>query len=259
MKTGICRFSYIPMRKDPSEKSEMVSQLLFGEAFTVIEKTGEWYHVITEFDNYPGWIDKKMFSEASDDYFLTLKQNKYQVSDLPVLSISDPGKSLLLIPAGSTLGNIIGGNIIESDMIRYHVLNPSDNDFIHKNRSIKQTALQFLHTPYLWGGRSSFGFDCSGFTQIIYKIHNIRLPRDAWQQASCGTIVDDIRKVSEGDLVFFKDSGNKIIHVGIALSHNEVIHCSGMVRIDSLDQTGIFNTSLNSYTHFLHSIRRIIN
>lgn len=257
--TGICRYSYIPMRKDPSEKSEMVSQLLFGEVFTVDGEDRNWYHIIAEFDDYKGWIDKKMFSETTSGYFLKLKQNNYQVSDIPILTLTTPDNCLLLVPAGSTLENIIDKKIIESDTIRYQIIDSYTKKYIEKPRSVAQTAMRFIHTPYLWGGRSSFGFDCSGFTQTIYKIHGIRLPRDAWQQASSGQIINDVSEISPGDLVFFDDAGNNIIHVGIALSDNKIIHCSGMVRIDQLDQKGIFNSGINSYTHHLHSIRRITN
>jgi hypothetical protein len=257
MKPGICRLSLIPVRKDPSEKSEMVSQLLFGETFRVDEKAGEWYHITTEYDNYNGWIDKKMFSEASEDYYLKLKQDSCIINNFPVIKLAIPGNGHLLVPAGSTLGNLAEGKFIELDGIRYRLANSTIKRIINKNDSIIRTALKFMHAPYLWGGRSSFGFDCSGFIQIIYKIHGTRLPRDAWQQASVGQIVKEVKDICEGDLVFFSDAGNNIIHVGIALSNSKIIHCSGMVRIDNLDQHGIFNVDLKSYTHHLHSIRRV--
>lgn len=257
MKLGICRLSYIPLRKDPSEKSEMVSQLLFGETYSVEEESGGWCYITTEYDNYNGWIDNKMFTEASESYYLKLKKNSCLINSLPVLKLAISGNGHLFVPAGSTLGNLADGKFIESDKIRYRIPGSAIKKIIDGNVSVVRTALQFIHTPYLWGGRSSFGFDCSGFTQIVYKIHGIRLPRDARQQVSIGQLITEVKDVSEGDLVFFSDKGSNITHVGIALSNNSIIHCSGMVRIDKLDQNGIFNADLKCYTHRLHSIKRL--
>jgi cell wall-associated NlpC family hydrolase len=120
-----------------------------------------------------------------------------------------------------------------------------------------ETAMQFRNSPYLWGGRSPFGYDCSGFTQIVYKINGVRLPRDASQQASVGRIIDTVKETVQGDLVFFAGEKDRVVHVGLAIPPGKIIHCSGMVRIDALDEKGIFNSQVNQYTHRMHSIRRV--
>ena len=123
------------------------------------------------------------------------------------------------------------------------------------SESIVNCAKEFLNVPYLWGGKSFFGIDCSGFTQIIYKIHGIKIPRDAYQQAEIGDALTFIEEAKPGDLAFFENKEGRIHHVGIILADQKIIHAHGKVRIDSLDSTGIFNKDQNKHTHKLRFIR----
>ena len=140
----------------------------------------------------------------------------------------------------------------------YRLIGQSNSTMQKQSTGLIETAMRFLNSPYLWGGRSPFGYDCSGFTQIVYKINGVRLPRDAWQQASVGQSMDSVNDVARGDLVFFADNEGRVVHVGLAIPPGQIIHCSGMVRIDALDEKGIFNSKLNQYTHRLHSIKRVV-
>ncbi len=119
-------------------------------------------------------------------------------------------------------------------------------------------AMSFLNMPYLWGGRSPAGIDCSGFTNIVYKLAGIRLRRDAWQQSEQGILINFIDEARPGDLAFFQNEEGKIIHVGIILQQQKIIHASGRVRIDTIDHYGIYDEELKKYTHQLRLIRRMI-
>ena len=122
-----------------------------------------------------------------------------------------------------------------------------------------RTAKEFLNAPYLWGGKSFFGVDCSGFTQLVYKVNNVKLPRDAYQQAEVGEALSFVEESQPGDLAFFENAEGRIIHVGIMLDDQKIIHASGKVRIDTLDSTGIFNQEMNKHTHKLRFVKSILN
>ena len=133
-----------------------------------------------------------------------------------------------------------------------------NNNYISTNDSITDSAMKFINSPYIWGGRIPSGIDCSGFTQLVYKIQGTPIPRDSWQQAEVGKIIDFIDQAEPGDLVFFDNDRGKISHVGMILSRGLVIHASGRVRIDSIDHQGIFKAEIGGYSHKLRMIRRII-
>ena len=123
---------------------------------------------------------------------------------------------------------------------------------------MQEIAQSLLNVPYQWGGRSPMGMDCSGFTQVVFKILGKKLLRDAWQQAEQGVLVNFIEEIQPGDLVFFDNEEGRIIHVGIALANHKIIHASGCVRIDNLDHHGIYNTETRKYSHNLRIIKRVL-
>ena len=139
----------------------------------------------------------------------------------------------------------------------YKFLGKKTQGFSEKKHLINN-ALIFLNAPYLWGGRTPFGIDCSGFTQIVYRLQGINIPRDAHQQAEVGNTLSFIEESQEGDLAFFDDSEGEITHVGIIMNNNNIIHASGKVRIDKLDQQGIFNIEKKIHTHKLRIIKSIV-
>jgi len=255
---GISTLSIIPLRKEPWEQSEMMSQLLFGESYQVLNAKNQWIQILTQFDNYTGWIDQKLstvISEPTYDYFT---KNRQPVLSSLMMSIQSPGSDPLHILAGSNLPNYNRDNrSLEIEGRIYQILRTHGNAIETGNIYLPEIAGQFLNTPYLWGGRSIFGCDCSGFVQLVYKILGISLDRDAVKQAEQGIVVESLEKSKLGDLAFFVNNKNRICHVGLILSPAEIIHCSGYVRKDKLDEKGIYNSETREYTHKLYIIKRV--
>ncbi len=235
MNKGICNVSIAPLRADSSDKSEIVSQLLYGESADIIEVKDNWTKIITHYDNYEAWMDTKQISPVSDEFVTSRKINL--VKEPFQSTMTESGKVLLSM--GSE--------------VNFETTAPTRGRDL--SESIVNCAKEFLNVPYLWGGKSFFGIDCSGFTQIIYKIHGIKIPRDTYQQAELGEALTFIEEAKPGDLAFFENSEGRIIHVGFILADQKIIHAHGKVRIDSLDSTGIFNKDQNRHTHKLRFIR----
>jgi len=235
MTKGICNVSIAPMRAESSDKSEIVSQLLYGESADILEVKDNWTKIKTHYDNYEAWMDTKQISPVSDEF---LSSRKFNLVKEPFQStMTDSGKVLLSM--GSE--------------VNFETTAPTRGRDL--SESIVNCAKEFLNVPYLWGGKSFFGIDCSGFTQIIYKIHGIKIPRDAYQQAEIGDALTFIEEAKPGDLAFFENKDGRINHVGIILADQKIIHAHGKVRIDSLDTSGIFNKDQNKHTHKLRFIR----
>ena len=261
MEYGIADLSIVPLRKDASEASEMKTQLLFGDLFEIIKITDRWCNIRTVFDNYEGWIDNKMYKPVNEDYFNKAKTgDTYIVHDLINIIIIKGTNHPLMIVAGSSLPLFDGSSktfMIENDEYEYH-------GEIHENKnedlrvSITNDACEFLNAPYLWGGKTPFGIDCSGLTQIVYKLNGISILRDAAQQATQGNTLNILNEAQPGDLAFFDNDKGKITHVGIILEDNKIIHASGKVRIDTIDHQGIFNEEKKVYTHKLRVIQNVI-
>jgi gamma-D-glutamyl-L-lysine dipeptidyl-peptidase len=255
---GICRLSLVSIRGQSSDKSEMVSQLIFGEHYGVLEVSPDkkWLKILTSFDEYMGWIDVKQHTSISEEYFNQLSNTDYKIT-LDLVSTILFKKQLLHITIGSMLP--IGSNeLFQSD--ETFAFN-GEAKSVYQRRDfefMKAIAKKYIHTPYLWGGKSPFGIDCSGFTQQVFKICGFQLKRDAWQQAQQGQAVIDFSSALPGDLVFFGEDPNKISHVGLLLEDQQIIHASGQVRIDQIDEIGIFNDVMKKYSHKLLSIRRVI-
>lgn len=250
MQKGICTYNVVAQRAEGSHKSEIVNQLLFGDIYEVLSLSPDqkWLQIKTLFDNYEGFIDAKLHY-AVEDY-----QPSAITQDVGILSNTT---SKIFIPAGCFL-QLNHGNQVNIKDVTYTFAGTTEG--LHTNLSfqkLKSNALKYMGTPYLWGGKSNFGIDCSGLVQQVYKMNGIQLLRDAYQQASQGTEVpfEDRRP---GDLAFFGLSG-KITHVGIVLENEEIIHAHGEVRIDVLDTKGILNKKINAYSHTLLKINRIFS
>ena len=235
MTKGICNVSIAPLRADSSDKSEIVSQLLYGESADIIEVKDNWTKILTHYDNYEAWMDTKQISPVSDEFVVSRKRNL--VKEPFQSTMTESGKVLLSM--GSE--------------VNFETTAPTRGRDL--SESIVNCAKEFLNVPYLWGGKSFFGIDCSGFTQIIYKIYDIKIPRDTYQQAELGEALTFIEEAKPGDLAFFENKEGRIHHVGIILAEQKIIHAHGKVRIDSLDSTGIFNKDQNKHTHKLRFIR----
>ena len=253
---GICNLSIAPLRAEESDRSEMTSQVLFGETFEVIEKQKEWSKIRLTFDSYEGFIDNKQFSEITEDLFFQLKTEKQFYSGEMIDFITNGKSELTTIALGSNLPFYKDGRLqINTEPYLYEGTVLSEKN---SKSEIAQIAYNYLNTPYLWGGKTPFGIDCSGFTQMVYKLCGHNLLRDAKQQATQGEVLSFIEESEPGDLAFFDNEEGEIIHVGIILTDYHIIHAHGKVRIDTLDHSGIFNAELQKHTHKLRIIKKMI-
>lgn len=238
MSFGIISLNIVPVRRESNAKSEMINQLFFGETIRVIKFLKKWSKIRSNIDNYEGWIRNLHFMKISSKENKSLSKNKvFSNSEMLVNS----SENQIIIPTGSLINNL-------------KFLNYTNNN-VEEKKSTLNVALSFLNSPYLWGGKTKFGTDCSGFTQSVFKTRNIILPRDASDQVKEGVnIKNDWKSL---DLAFFGDNKKNISHVGMLISNNKIIHAYGKVRIDRLDENGIFNEEENRITHFLQIIKRI--
>ena len=255
MNYGICNLSVIPLRIEPNDKSEMVSQVLFGEHFKVLEKSKQWHKIRLAYDKYEGWIDGKQYLEITLEKYQNLDKAPITITNQLVDFVTNKTNELLPILLGSTLPSYTKGTF-ELITNKYSFEGQTISKKGSKDDIIKTTFF-YANAPYLWGGKTPFGIDCSGFTQMVYKINGIKLFRDASQQASQGEVLSFIEESEPGDLAFFDNKDGEIIHVGIIMANNHIIHASGHVRIDRLDQSGIFNEELKKHTHKLRVIKKI--
>lgn len=257
---GICNQSIVPCRKEPAHRSEMVTQLLFGEHFTILSETEEWLHIRTAFDNYDCWISNKqalLIKPASFEQLEKVRQPLAAGVIQPLLH-KNSGSQLTLVQ-GSTLPFLQGRSFsLESQEYEYtgeHIL-PAPEKI--SAAGLTASARAFLNAPYLWGGRTLFGIDCSGFTQMVFKLNGFKLLRDAWQQAELGEPLSFVEESRPGDLAFFDNEEGRITHVGLIIENTQIIHAAGKVRIDKLDHYGIFNGDTKKYSHHLRVIKRVI-
>ncbi len=249
MQYGICNLSIVPLRFEPKDPSEMVSQVLYGEHFKVLEKRKKWSKIRLAFDKYEGWIDNKQYVEITEEQYINFDQQEPRLAGDLIEYISCEQNQLMAIPLGSSLGAL--------DFFKHQFEGHTITQQQPKN-SIIETAFLFLNAPYLWGGKTSFGIDCSGFTQMVYKLAGYALLRDASQQATQGEALSFIEESEPGDLAFFDNEEGSIIHVGIMMKDNYIIHAHGKVRVDRIDHTGIYNNEKRTHTHNLRVIKRII-
>ena len=254
MSYAVCCVPIAPVRIEPDHKSEMVSQLLFGECciITIVEKNG-WVKIVNKLDAYTGWCQESHFQEIDD--------NTYYFEDTSFTAdwsnAIDFNGHTMWVPFGSSLTAMKNGNVFwRKNTVHFsgNVWNPVTTK--RDAKTIRNLAFKFLNTTYLWGGKSVFGIDCSGFSQSVYKLLNIHLLRDAQQQATQGELVGFLQQAHCGDLAFFDDEEGRITHVGILLNAGEIIHAAGKVRVDKIDNEGIIDTATGLRTQRLRIIKR---
>ena len=247
---AVCCVPVAPVKIEPDHRSEMVNQLLFGECciITVAEKDG-WIKIINQFDAYTGWCRQSHVEEIDELQYdaVATELTADWVNEI------DYNGSVMYLPFGSSLTANSQNNSVHYAGNVWDMASAK-----HNADTIKQVAFKFLNTAYLWGGKSVFGIDCSGFTQSVYKFLNIALLRDAQQQATQGELVGFLQEAVCGDLAFFDDEDGHIIHVGILLSETEIIHAAGKVKIDKIDNAGIIVADTGVRSQRLRIIKRYV-
>ena len=244
---AFCFVSVAPIRKEASDASEMVSQLLFGEPIEVIEHGQPWIKIRTVLDGYEGYMDiKQVFPLTDKEFRRWMDSFSYQKETLIQLSTSFGS---IFTSKGSFIGE-------ESPFQIGDVTFHRENNSLDLKKSVWEDATEFLNAPYLWGGKSIWGVDCSGFVQAVFRIHGYNLPRDAYEQAEIGTDIA-FEDCQENDLAYFANAAGKIIHVGIIGKQNQIIHASGRIRIDELKEQGIWNEEYEKFSHTLTQIKRL--
>ncbi len=257
---GITHLAQIPLRKEPKHTSEMVSQILFSEVYSYSEMGEEWTKIITESNHYEGWIPTQSIHSLTQEmrHYLSTMRNVMVTEDLveireknnhsPLLVFK--GSSFYFTPEGDITIGITRFTI--SSTVSYSALN--HNHSIHEKRTaLCSFAKSYINTPYLWGGRTPAGIDCSALVQSCYQFIDFMLPRDAYQQENEGVKIS-LEAAQPGDVAFFANKNGKVTHTGILLSNKTIIHASGWVKIDTIDTVGI-QTEAGVYSHFLHSIK----
>lgn len=248
MRAAICKLGIVPLRAEPCHTSEMVNQVLYGEMFQILEERKHWSRIRTSFDAFEAWIENKQVEILSKEDYLELNSEELSLSaDLIEYVSSD--KQLIPIPLGSVLNCV--------DLFS-HKHNGHKTGGRKPKENLLETAFLYLNAPFLWGGKTPFGIDAGGFTQMVYKLNGLRLFRNAVDQASQGESLSFIEESEPGDLAFFDNAEGKIDHVGIMMSDNFIIHADGKVRLDRIDHSGIYNADLRRHTHQLRVIKKII-
>lgn len=253
---GMCTQEAVAVRKTTNSKSEQVTQLMFGDGYKVIKYSADkkWVYIQNAFDKYEGWIRKFEYFETTEWFYSQVNKKNFPIcADLKATVVWRNKK--ITISFGSTLPFYKDGKIrIGTEDAVYEGSMLTLPKKLDKEKVIRN-AYKFLKTPYLWGGKSRKGVDCSGFTQVVYKSAGYRLPRDSYQQAERGKTIS-LSEAQAGDLAFFQRNG-KVVHVGIVLGNGKIIHANDAVQIDKLDQKGIYNERKKAYSHYLKFIKRI--
>lgn len=258
MSYAICPLSSAPLRSSPSHKSEMVSQILFGETVELLEVKGrQWAQVRLSDDNFIGWVSLNQVEAITPSEWEAYRQH--------YAFVLDPWCTVMHNDFFQPL--CLGARLPLFDGIRFQVGEKSftfsgqavfPQDLQATGEIVIKLARRYLNVPYLWGGRSSLGVDSSGLVQVVYRIAGIKLPREPFQQVLHGETVDFADQAKPGDLAFFENRFERINHTGIVLPEGQILHVSGKVRIDTLDHYGIYNKEFSRYTHRLRIIRRVL-
>ncbi|MGQ1891257.1 NlpC/P60 family protein [Thermophagus sp. OGC60D27] len=256
MPQSICTYGFIPVRTEPSESSQMETQILFGESFEILERRDKWALVKLNYDGYTGWIDEKLIDLLDDrDVDLWEKSDGFIVKRPFVKVVREADSTVQFLSAGSKV--VFNGedrNVIKIGQKEFYWQGIVANEKV----DVEEVARGFLNAPYLWGGKTFYGIDCSGMVQVVYKTAGVLMPRNASQQIEKGQVVSYVEEAKSGDLAFFDNENGDIIHVGICLGQGRLLHASGSVRIDVLDHQGIYNKELRKYTHHLRVIKRVL-
>ena len=261
MDFGLCEIAFIPIRQGLSDKSEMLSQVVFGETFEILINRGDWIRIKLYSDAYEGWITKDSVSLINESEFINLQMNNTVFCDDLQTVLIKNGVEKITVPMGALFNNVSiesGEFTLNGSLYKLENANHKIDDNSSKRQLIVSTCKKMMNAPYLWGGKTPWGIDCSGFVQLAYKIAGISLPRDSSQQVEIGNTINFINETQAGDILFFDDDEGNIVHVGVVYNSGTIIHASKKVRTDIIDHQGIYNRELKRYTHNLRVIKSII-
>jgi len=250
MQYGLCHLSIVPVKLLADDASELLTQLLYGDHFKILEQRKKWSKIRIAFDSCEGWILNNQFTDITEDNFRAIEKSEDLKFSSDLVSFVSTGNGRL-IPI------LLGSSVQHAEVVS-HFYEGECSAGSGLKSDLVNTALLYLNAPYLWGGKTPFGIDCSGLAQMVYKINGYKLLRSALEQATQGEALSFIEESDEGDLAFFDNQEGIIDHVGIIMKNNYIIHTHGKVRIDRLDQTGIFNTENKTYSHKLRVIKKIV-
>lgn len=270
---GIVLHSVLPVRAAAEEESEQLTQLLFGETVTILQEEGRWTKVENDYDGQVGWVDFKMITTMTDEeyaHYCTLMEESCAYVRMPMaFAMSQNNQQTIPLTAGTRLAgycapeNGMGIGSFEVLGVKFSI---DPGMVITQTMPVNKESLMaltrfFLNVPYLWGGKNALGMDCSGLTQVVFSLMGVRLKRNAGEQITQGKAVESLSEAQAGDLVFF-DKNDHITHVGILLEKDVVLHCSGRVKVEKIDEEGILSSENNrlykvgEHTHHLCAIRR---
>ncbi len=246
MKYGICNLNVIPLRSEANSLANQQSQLLYGELFKILEQRKFFSKIRCLFDDYQGWISNLHFKELSQEQFYELKYLKPSYNYDLAHYVHNENNSLLPV--------VIGSDLSKAPFLNHQC----EASIIPNQHSVVSSAMMYLNATELVGGKTPFGIDSSGLTQMAYKLNGMSLKRTPQEQSTQGEALSFIEEAKAGDLVFFDNKDGVIDHVGILLENNYIIHAFGTVRIDRIDHTGIFNIDTNTYTHSVRVIKSFL-
>lgn len=258
MQFGICPLSTVAIRNSSSHKSEMISQLLFGEMVEVLEQKGrQWTRVRCQDDNFVGWVATQQLEEITPTEFEAYQSQYAFVLDL--LHPAQKDDAFIPLTLGARLPGFDGMRFsIGSNSYSFTGQAVFPEDITAQPQLILKIARRYLHAPMLWGGRSPFGLDSAGLVQVVYRLAGKQLPREAFQQVLQGESVDFVEQAQAGDLAFFENQAGRITHAGILFPENQILHVYGQARMDRVDHYGIYNEGLKRYTHRLRIVKRVL-
>ena len=260
-----------PVREEPAHAAEQATQLLFGEVCEVVDRHSSWTKIRSTMDGQVGWVVSKMLTPVSEEAIRLLGEKREAngegvvATPMAIATATTTGEQLMLT-IGTRLPYYKKGTFeVLGKKYKIHprcVYEIKSERLEVKGEDVVRVAQSLLNVSYLWGGKNMMGYDCSGFTQTVYSVFGINLLRNAREQVTQGQVVSSLAEAQPGDLVFFDHldrapEATRITHVGMLISPTEVIHCSGCVHVDKIDETGI-RLANGELTHYLVQIKRYL-